>query len=1360
MITRNIKAYFFILLSLAISLDSLAIAKMRLHPAGVGSETVNLCTLRDRYGFLWVGTTTGLACFDGNGLSANRNLSGIIRPTSNLRINTLFEHDNDIWFAYPTGLMVFDRNLNRTYRFPHKTKYGVEISSRVDKILKTGDDNVWIITQGQGLFIFNDKTKKLDQDSRHGSFFSDAETGSDGYVYIASLDGEIKKFHPKGDFISSHTIPGYVPNKSRISLESQGSDIWISSSSNLYRLDTSSGKIEYRHSTPSAGTITSLLSHTPGHLLLGTTAGILDYNILSGSSSHLDISKTQPNSENPDTRINQLVKDSDGNIIVVSTAGEINVLSTVESSFNFISIDSPQSTHNYVYALCSDPKGKGFWIGSDNGLNFYNFATGQLTAPDIPDTGAHTVSSITADGETLWIGTAQNGLILHNTLSGETRRFHYDENIPYSLMSDEISDVFITSSGETFVLTQWGICRYDHKTSDFHTLREMGQQTQVVTMAEDNDGGLWAASVNNGLFYRKPKGEQFDLFNSKTINKSIVTIMLLGRDGTLWAATQEDGIYRFSKDAGDFIKFDIPFLSGHVISTMEEDNNGTLWVTSGHTLVKVIKEGNVDFNFSRMLFRTPVLRSSATLPSGDIAVGCSNGVQIFNPFDMQFTNGKVSTFPTFISFPFMRNNEETLQSLGVNTLLYTQDKITLPYGHNTFTIHLAANHPSELPQVNFDYMLEGVDKGWTIGTARQEVTYNNLSPGTYRFMVRPNGLPDAEVKVLSIRISPPWYRTMWAYIVYGILMLIMVFVIAILTRRQVRRHYNRRIDNLRTQKEREVWEAKMKFFVDLVHEIRTPLMLISLPLEHLAKKFKEMHNGNTATSDNSALTKNMDDSRRYLGSMQNNLNYLLGITNQLLDFRNVGTDNETPLYISECNLNDMLSRLCSRFEDPMITENKSISLSLPQNTVTAYIDVDKTERILMNLIGNARKYCTGKVEVSLANDDVSVRITVADDGAGIPEEERKNIFTRYYQIKGDKIAASLGTGLGLAYAKQIARRHKGDIRVGESESGGARFELTLPIGQPSEKNEPAIAECNRPQNGSGSDNANCDTQIITSQAADNEIPELYRGGGEGTSVLVVDDNRELREMICEGLENTYQVVTAPDGVEALEILRNQDIDFIVSDVMMPRMDGIELLRQVKSDINTSHIPFIILTAKTSYEARAEGMTEGADIYLDKPFSISNLILQIENIRRTRQFFYARRRGTEPLPDVDQDLRKAIKEEQLPAINKYDAEFLGKMEHLMEENISDEEFSIDVLAERLNMSRSSFYRKLKALMGMTPVDYMKNYRLDMAARQLREGFRVTEVVDNVGFTSSSYFAKCFREKYGVLPRDYVASLKAN
>lgn len=1325
---KPIKLWSLILLILLSVADSSAI--VRVLPTGASEETVNLCALRDKYGFLWVGTTAGLACFDGNGNPVNGTRSGIIRATSNQRITNIFIEGEDVWFTTPSGLMKYDRNTNAVVRFPHKTKYGVEISSMISNMVKIDRDNIWIATQGQGLFRYNCKTKTLTQDSRYGSFFTDITYGNDGHIYVASISGEIHKFTPSGQHISTSTIPGYSSKKTEIELEPQNFTIWIAGGTELYSMDVESGLISHCVSLAPYGAISSILYNVGSNsLLLGTPAGIFRYYPAEDNLTRLEINEADQRSFSIDTRINNLVSDQDGNVIVVSQIGGVNALSFRDSHSTFIPVKSPNNVNNFVYALSPANKGKGLWVGSDVGLNYYDVETGRLSDVNIPGLKHEIVTSLTADGNELWIGTAQDGLFLYNTSTGETLHFKNDENVPYSIISDAIINVFVTTPGETFVLTEWGICRYNRSAREFTPIPEIGLQTEVVTMAEYYDGTLWAATDNIGLLLRKPGDNHFVTFETEALDNSTVTNMLVTRSGVLWVATQQDGLFRYNKEKGDFERFEIPILGNRAITALMEDQEGTVWVASGQTLVKISKNDEPDFSYSRLLLQMPLQRSAAMLSDGRIAIGCNNGFQLFDPATLRLNSDNIFAFPTTITFPFAQNDEKSLEELGVNILLYTRDEITLPYDHNSFTIHLSATHPAEMPAINYDYMLEGVDKDWIVGSAQSEVTYSNLSPGSYTFMVRPSGVTNADVKTLNVRISPPWYMTLWAYLGYALILVLFGLVLWWYIRRKVRQHYTRRLESLRIQKERESWESKMRFFVDLVHEIRTPLMLIALPLEHIIKRFKEASANPKVITDPENFEQRLGRMRKYLGSMQNNLSYLLGITNELLDFRKIDNENENTIYRKPVDLNVMLEEICQRFEEPMAAEHKTISLTLPGEVVVACVDEAKTDRVLMNLIGNARKYSRNNVSVSLEVVNSKAKITIGDDGPGVPEQEVKSIFQLYYQIKDDTMGASLGTGLGLAYAKLIAQLHDGEIRVGTSPLGGAEFTLEVPLGDSGS----VIEESELPVEN------------------DKPLPEIAESSD--ITLLVVDDNEELLEMISDGLENNYRVITARDGIEALEKLKENDVDFIVSDVMMPRMNGIELLQKVKGDINTSHIPFIILSAKTTHEAKAEGLEFGADIYLDKPFSIRNLILQIENVKRTRMSFHARRRGTEPLPVVEAAEQEAVKEEKLPQMNKYDREFLDKMNELMTENLSDEQFTIDVLAEMLNMSRSSFYRKLKALTGMTPVDYMKNFRLDAAAKQLREGMRVSEVVDNVGFASTSYFSKCFKDKYGVLPRDY-------
>lgn len=550
-----------------------------------------------------------------------------------------------------------------------------------------------------------------------------------------------------------------------------------------------------------------------------------------------------------------------------------------------------------------------------------------------------------------------------------------------------------------------------------------------------------------------------------------------------------------------------------------------------------------------------------------------------------------------------------------------------------------------------------------------------------------------------------------------ILLLLIAGCVVVLLSRRLHRDYQRRMDTLCVEKEHETFEAKMRFFVNLVHEIRTPLTLISIPLEQMAESAE---NGTIRGEEN----------KRHIASMQRNVNYLLGIINQLLDFRKAQDGKEVRLATSCHDVKSRLTEICRRFEHPMDTIGKHISLIMPQQEVMAVFDVDKTDRVIMNLIGNAVKYSRSRVDVTLAEPkDGTVRILVADDGPGIAPHEREHIFDTYYQIGNDNLAASLGTGLGLTYAKLIACAHGGDITVDNNEYGGATFTLTFPAKYVS---------------GDGH-------SVSAGAAAQAAAPLHYRE----ISVLLVDDNRELLATVSDALRKSYTVYTAANAAEAIEMLELKDnIDVIISDFMMPGMSGAELCRKVKDDQRFGHIPFIILTAKTDTEAKVEGMACGADVYIEKPFAIRQLTLQIANIINTREQNMARVSSAATGSAVTGVPLAADDDE--PSLNRVDAEFLKTLDDYIRDNISEEEFSIDVMAKQMNMSRSSFYRKLKSVTSMTPVDYLKNYRLDYSAQLLLDGVRVTEVAAMSGFTSSSYFAKCFKAKFGMIPKEYVAS----
>ena len=651
---------------------------------------------------------------------------------------------------------------------------------------------------------------------------------------------------------------------------------------------------------------------------------------------------------------------------------------------------------------------------------------------------------------------------------------------------------------------------------------------------------------------------------------------------------------------------------------------------------------------------------------------------------------------------------------GNDKPLYLSGKIRIPHSYNSFTVHFASLSYVEPEKNLFSYKMEGLDKSWMNQTKSNSVTYTNLAPGKYCLYVKGSNNDQVwndKVAKLQIIITPPWYLSVWAYCAYSILTISMLTYLLIKRDRHLKKRYNLRMERFKEEKERELYKNKINFFINLIHEIKTPLTLIKLPLDNLMK-------------DSAVNSKE----REYLSVMSRNVNYLIGVTNELLDFQKIES-GEMKLNFETTDIGSLIKVTYEQFIG--IAEIKNINL---QNDVGAdfqheiRVDKDKIRKILVNLLSNAMKYAEKSVVLSSNVDGDYVNIYVADDGPGIDNQEKEKVFQVFYQSKGEKHQP--GTGIGLAYARTLAENHHGKLYVQDNEQGGTTFVLSLPL----YKNE-LIPEDERLE-------VLSDSAMMNDKEAISDDDVLLQ---QNHIVLLVEDNPDLLKMESANLKKWFKILKAKNGEQALKIIDNHDVDIIVSDVMMPVMDGLELCQRVKDNIEYSHIPVILLTAKTLPESKTEGFCHGADAYVEKPFTILQLCMQIRNLLRLRRSLQKR---IQPLANIENNLHQTE-----AFFSNKDMEFLKMLKENISNQLSDENFSIDSLTAIMNMSRSNFYRKLKALTGMSPNEYLKNCRLNRAAELLKEGYRITEIFEQTGFCSSSYFAKCFKAKFGVLPKDF-------
>lgn len=1293
------------------------------------SDNRVLCGLQDSYGFLWLGTANGLNCYDGQRNIVYRNMIDEDVAFENNQITALLEQDGDIWFGGAFGLYVYRRLDNSFTRFDKATRYGVLVSSTVDKMARTQNGLIWIGTQGQGLFLYDPATGTLTQDSRHNGFISDLTIAADGFVYLVSLDGQLLVYDQEGHFQRQYEVPGFVVDKSRMCVEHVGSRLFVGCDKGLFRLNTETNALDRLPVRGDDFFVRSLMERD-GDLLLGTDHGLYAYSLTDGFLSRYD-DPTQQASALSDDCVNALLTTDDGTLCVLTDRGGLNVQPSIPQGLAILPLPvSANSLRNRALAICPTHDGR-LWVGAEAGLYVQEPGEDHFHQPRMLHTQITGVSALVEDDDDLWIGTQNAGLYVLNTITGALRHYTYSADRPYTIASNEVYSLLRTRRGDIYVGTSWGLRLFDRSQEHFMFFSEISSMTGFTAMEEDLEGNVWAASDSHGLFVKRADKAFQNYLTHADQNRSLpdnaVTSVVCDSHGTIWIATKGGGLCRYAPATDDFERFGAPDspLQREQVYFVQEDAAHNLWLGCENGFVRINADGSLLTELHHLTTndrreQNP-WNASCLDANGRVYAGGNGEIVCITPDKVRLQTPHHPVYISSITFPNTDDSQAELNRLHLNHPLYITDAIRLPFTDNHFTLHFASPRYGSSVFVHYEYMMEGFDKTWARGSDNREATYSNLPPGTYTFLLREAGdnVPEHYAR-LRITVLSPWYSTPWAYALYALALAALVYFIYSRTKRKMRRNYEAQMEDYRLRQEKENFQSKINFFINLVHEIRTPLSLINLPLE-------QMEEGELS-----------DDNRNHVHAIRRNTNYLLGITNQLLDFQKAETEGKIQLQLSTCDVSQLLDGIYRQFKDPMKVKGLSLQLQLPQARVVTTLDRDKVSKVLMNLLGNALKYAHSEVILRLEQTaEDRFAISVIDDGPGVPLAERERIFDVYYQIAGDATAAHLGTGLGLSYAKMLATAHGGDIRYADAVGGGSDFTLILPIRHDQTATSAVV---NIPGESAGVSEGSKDSENADSIA-----------NSRSFRILLVEDNDELLRATAEGLRKWFHVMKAHDGVEALDILHHHDMDVIVSDVMMPRMDGNELCRQLKSDINYSHLPVILLTAKTTVEAKLEGMQSGADIYLEKPFSMRQLHLQINSLLRMRQRFYERMRqveGAEAALSLETDF----------GLNQQDIQFMERLQELVRQNMRDEQFSIDILAEQMNMSRSSFYRKIKALTDMTPVDYMKTQRLERAAALLRQGQRITEVADQVGFTSSSYFAKCFRAKYGVLPKDYITSLR--
>lgn len=1283
---------------------------------GISSNTIT-SILQDRKGFLWFGTRNGLNRFDGNSFRIFKHDPQDSTSIGSNSVLSLYEDGSErLWVGTYKGIYQYDPKEDRFYFFDQLP------AGEVRYIKADNQNQVWIICDFH-LYRYDPVKRSLQRSDSSDARELVLTISEKEECWTANDRGQIRKFDASGRKFREYALPSQFSYTAIQDIYPfNDSLVLFGTMDKVYLFNIRNGSIRdvfAGSGIPHVIQLHKIIRQGPNTWWLGTETGIYIFDLHKGITGVVQKEYGNPYSIT-DNVIYSFCQDKEGGTWVGTFFGGINYYSEQTNRFQkYFPHNGPDRLGgNLVHEICQDDQ-EHIWIGTeDAGLHKLDARTGHIKQ-FMPGNGKGSISyqnihGLVACGNELWIGTYEHGLDVMDLRTEKVIRHYNAGNGPNDLHSNFIVTLYKTRNNEIMVGTWTGLLRYNRITNDFTTIP--GFSTQVQGITEDDQGNIWFCSYGNGVFFYNPvtnaRGNlRFDPKNSNSLCNNYVNSLYRDSHGNFWFCT-ENGLCSYDPRTKQFKRYNN--LPDQVFRVLEDDK-GMFWVSTSRGLFNMdaaTANGKLYTTAQGLLSDQFNYNSGFKAPDGTMYFGSVKGMISFNP-----AHFKTPAFvpPVYITYLQVNNKDQLVNRDGSaleRSILYTK-QITLPYDRSTLSLDVAALSYS-MPGTNeYSYKMEGLDKDWISMQSNRRIYYTKLSPGNYVFKVKGSAGGDVwnpKETSLEIHILPPWWGSWWAYALYFLTGAGILFIILRYWHIAVKEKNKRMIDTLEMEKEREIYNAKIEFFTNIAHEIRTPLTLIKLPLDKLMRN----HN-------NPSLTESLE-------MMKKNTNRLIDLTDQLLDFRKAEA-NKFSLNFIRTDISDVLKELFHAFKPIAEEKNLSLKLEMPRMPLQAYVDAEAFRKIMSNLLNNAIKYAGSSVIIRLkpfnSNDQV-FNIEIRNDGILIPYELKEKIFEPFYRLR--ETEKQPGTGIGLPLSRSLVELHKGVLDLQKPDGAFNVFHLSIPIHQ---ENEIDLQDYET---------------IETEQALVTEDEPIQDKDPGKLHLLLVEDNKEILSFLQKELQAVYSISRAVNGEEALEILSRENIHLVISDIMMPVMDGIELCKRIKTDIQYSHIPIILLTAKNTMHSRIEGLEVGADAYIEKPFAFEHLQAQISNLlsnRNTLKEYFART----PLTHI-----KGI------ASSKADKEFLEQLHTAINSHITDTELDVDKLSRLMNMSRTSFYRKIKALSDLTPNELINLSRLKLAAELLAEGtYKINEVAGMVGYSINSNFSRDFSKQFGKSPSQYLAEL---
>ena len=1303
---------------------------------------------QDKHGFLWFATEEGLNRFDGNRFFTyykQRDRQGI----SSSELNCVIDDAREpvVWIGTKNdGLNSYNYQTEEWRCYKHDSRNAASIATNDITDLKFADDGkLWITTYWAGVELFDPATNKFTHFNKNrvkglpdnqlwcvlylGNGILMVGHVKNGLSIIDTRQLTARNFkHNEQDAfsISSNEVNSLYRDKN--------GTIWIGTSGGIDIYDPISQR--FLHIADQAvrnHRIYDFLELPDGRMMVATEQmgiAVLDVNRkLFSASTQVPcsfISEGFGDYNLSGNSIRCLMLDKYNNVWAGLYGGGVNFLTLTLAPFGTIRAGAPEQmeklTEKSVMGMTFDRNGQ-LWMGTDGGgLNVFS-AERKRVATYTNETGNTVISATTDSQGNLWFGSFYNGATVKMAHGG------FRQVLPNA--HEDVRCFYEDAQHQMWIGTSHGIYVMDIARMKVVKTYHLGNDmVRAITM--DAQHHIWVGYFGSGIEVYSPGMKRLLSFNSsnreeKYIPSNSVNHLICDSRNRIWAATNEGAVCFDGKSLGKLEIYDQrQGMSNVHVRAITEDEMHNIWMSTNRGISclranqpgQIVNFGEKDNVVQSNFNDGSVVRSQ----DGFVCFGSAQGLCYFQPKQVLATVRAPKTIITSLSL--IRGLE---QADSVVNLAF-RDNISLACNENTFAINFTVQNFAIEKFVEYSYMLSGLQKNWI--TAQQgSIMLRDIPPGTYQLQVRArihNQPWSSEIAEFSFTIRPPLWLSWWAKLFYILVTLALVFLALRIYQRHLGLEYQLRAEKVNHEKEQKLNEERLRFFTNITHELRTPLTLILGPLDDI--------------SHSSDITKAVKHKLAVIHQSAVRLNELI---TQILEFRKTETDNRQ-LRVVKANVVDAVHEVSLKYEELAQKPDVAIKFVAPENPIMMYIDKEVIAIIVDNLVSNAIKYTDqGNIDISVerrrSGECHLVDITVSDTGHGISAKALPHIFDRYYQENGTHQAS--GTGIGLSLVKKLVTLHHGEVKAESNLEQGTSFIVTLDENEiyPDALRGDENVSAKLQGNDAASDVLNSEETVF---CVENGKPLL----------LVVEDNREILDYVADSFIDEFDVLKAGDGREGLALALDKVPDVIISDVMMPNMDGNAMCRALKKDVRTSHIPIILLTAKDSFEAKEKGYDSGADSYITKPFTHSLLRSRIHNLLQQR-------RRDKMLIQESKETNLAQKKEQLrESLNKVDQEFFDKLNKLIEENISGD-VDVNLIASNLAVSTSTLYRKMKVLTGISTNEYIRKYKMQYAEHLLLEGkYSISEISFMVGMNSVAYFRRCFKAEYGEIPSEYLKKLK--